>query len=151
MLAWLSRRLAGLLGRRPGRGDDQSADSLGTRSEHLARAFLERAGFRILAANYRCPMGEIDLVAEGEGRLVFVEVKARRLADMPGAGGAVRPERAVTRAKQRKIGRAARYYFRACRRTDQIVRFDVIAIDWPADEGAPAIRHYPGAFRPGGR
>ncbi len=79
MMGWLAR----LLGRssppgRAGRPVDEAAD-LGRLSEQTARAFLERAGFRILQANYRCPLGELDLVAEGEGRLVFVEVKARRL------------------------------------------------------------------------
>jgi putative endonuclease len=154
MFAWLSRRLSRLLSAvrgRPATGRAAPADRLGPRSELLARAFLERAGFRILAANYRCPMGELDLVAEGEGRLVFVEVKARRAAAVAAGSPAampVRPERAVNRAKQRKIGRAARYYCRACRKTDMIVRFDVIAIDWPADDGDPVVRHHPGAFRP---
>lgn len=144
MFAWLGRMLRrdasrAVLG--PGQPAD---DSLGVRSEQLARAFLERAGFHILAANYRCPLGEIDLIAEGDARLVFVEVKARCLDAARGA----RPEQAVNHRKRRKIGRAAKYFCRANRRTDAIVRFDVIAIDWPAS-GEPAVRHMVAAFRPG--
>ena len=165
MFGWLGRLLRRVLGRRA------AQDSrLGPRSEQLARAFLERAGFRIIAANYRCPLGELDLVARGEGRLVFVEVKARRTnSPLPlGEGAGVRadgkspvssaagtsrhrstprPEQAVHRNKQKKIGRAARYFYRANASPDEQVRFDVIAIDWPAD-GEPVIRHHRAAFRP---
>ena len=146
MFGWLSRLLRRPTGPRAG-----PADSLGRQSEHLARAFLERAGFSIVATNYRCPMGEVDLVARGEGRLVFVEVKARRQSGSPtpaGAAAFARPELAVTRAKQKKIGLAARYFCRASRQADAIVRFDVVAIDWPAGPGDPAIRHHRAAFRP---
>jgi len=60
---------------------------------------------------------------------------------------APRPESAVDRRKQKRIGRAAKYFCRARRRTDAVVRFDVIAIDWP-DAGDPVIRHHKSAFRP---
>ncbi|MCG3179871.1 MAG: hypothetical protein BIFFINMI_02217 [Phycisphaerae bacterium] len=146
MFAWLK----GLLARRLVRpGDAPGKDELGRLSERTARTFLERAGFSIVAANYRCPLGEIDLVAEGQGRLVFVEVKGRRLA--ADGSQASRPESAVTRDKQRKIGRSAKYFCRRHRRyRGWTVRFDVIAIDWPAEgqSGDPVIRHHAAAFRP---
>lgn len=141
MFAWVGRLL------RWRRASAAAPDGrLGPRSEQLARAFLERAGFSILAANYRCPLGEIDLVADGEDRLVFVEVKARRMhASDPSLNA--RPEQAVNRTKQRKIGRAARYFARARRMDNRLVRFDVIAVDWPG-EGEPVVRHHKAAFRP---
>jgi putative endonuclease len=138
------------------------AEPLGPLSERTARAFLERAGFRIIAANYRCPLGELDLVAQGEGKLVFVEVKARGLVASANQGTSPspnkasppsplprhpRPEDTVTRSKQKKIGRAAKHFCRARNLRDAIVRFDVIAIDWPAG-GEPVVRHHKAAFRP---
>jgi Holliday junction resolvase-like predicted endonuclease len=192
MFGWLMRSARALLrwtrGGRAGR--EGLADRLGPKSELAARAFLERAGFSILAANYRCPMGELDLVArEGsrEGnRLVFVEVKSRSgvegketqgrgeeeidaarargrdaAKENPGvppfvapsrrrgvSASSSRPERAVTRAKQKRIGRAARYYCKSHRCADAIVRFDVIAVEWPAGSADPTIRHHVAAFRP---
>jgi putative endonuclease len=162
MLGWLARLLGRLTSSKAGRPRETASpnDRLGPRSEQLAREFLERAGFRIIAANYRCPVGELDLVARGEGKLVFVEVKARRLhSPLPlGKGAGVRadaapparPEHAVHRRKQKKIGRAARYFCRAHRCQDEQVRFDVIAIDWPGcpADGEPVIRHHKAAFRP---
>lgn len=143
--------MAGRIGRwfgrilgRPARAATAGESGLGPLSESRARTFLERAGFSIVASNYRCPMGEIDLVAGDGDVLVFVEVKARRLE----SHGTPPPERAVNRAKQKKIGRCARYFIRARKLAPPRVRFDVIAIDWPAD-GEPAIRHFKAAFRPG--
>jgi putative endonuclease len=156
MFGWLAAVLGRLL--RPVRafgrgrsmasdGSSVSQDRLGPRSEQLARAFLERAGFRIIAANYRCPLGELDLVAQGEGKLVFVEVKARTLPASADPASAARPESAVHRAKQKKIGRSARYFCLARHCQSSVVRFDVIAIDWP-EAGDPVIRHHKAAFRP---
>src|SRR5947209_7314149 len=69
---------------------------IGRRGEEAAAEQLKAAGYRILARNYRCPSGEIDLVAEERGVLVFVEVKTRSSA----AYGS--PRDAVTPAKRRK-------------------------------------------------
>jgi len=153
MFGWLGQlvRRALALATRDARAKPHGRPSmglLGPRSEQVARTFLERAGFHIIAANYRCPMGELDLVAEGEGRLVFVEVKARRLPAAADPAAAVpRPESAVGRGKQKKVGRAARYFCRTRRCESTPVRFDVIAIDWPPS-GDPIIRHHKAAFRP---
>ena len=51
---------------------------LGARGERIAAAFLDDAGLRILDRNWRCPVGEIDIVALDDGELVVVEVKTRR-------------------------------------------------------------------------
>ena len=78
--------------------------SVGTAYEKLAGAYLEQQGYEILEYNYRCRMGEIDIVARQGGYLVFVEVKYR--AD----NAAGNPLEAVTAAKQRTISKVASYY-----------------------------------------
>ena len=76
-----------------------SRRGLGEEGERLARKFLERRGYRIIASNYRTRMGEIDLIAEHGQTLVFVEVKAR--ADDRFGG----PACAITLAKQARLAR----------------------------------------------
>jgi putative endonuclease len=106
--------------------------ALGRQGEELAAAYLERAGYRIVAANFSVPVGrnrvgavinvEIDLVAyEGE-TLCFVEVKSRA-SDWFAA-----PEANVDRRKQRQIARAARMYRRMFDLAGAPYRYDVIAV-----------------------
>jgi putative endonuclease len=110
----------------------------GESGEDLACEHLRRGGLRILARNYRCRAGEIDVVAEERGTVVFVEVKERRGESH---GSAVE---AVTAAKRRKVVRAARAYATTHGLSDSPLRFDVVAIDW-GPEG-PRVRHDAGAF-----
>ena len=95
----------------------------GADGERLAAAWLERAGCRILARNYRCAAGEVDLVVEDQGELVFVEVRIRRV------GGMVGPEESVTIAKQRRILRAAERYLQATQGMDRPWRVDLVAVE----------------------
>ncbi|HUJ79517.1 MAG TPA: YraN family protein [Nitrospiria bacterium] len=76
----------------------------GRESEGEAARHLQRAGYRIVARNYRTPFGEIDLVAYDGAMLAFVEVKARR-SERFGA-----PHEAVTAEKRRRLTRAALAY-----------------------------------------
>lgn len=98
----------------------------GRRSERLAAEYLKRSGYRILETNYRCGVGEIDIIAIERGTLVFVEVKARSSARFGSPKGAVTP------AKQRKISMAALDYLKRVGRTGAKARFDVVAIDTAA-------------------
>jgi len=116
--------------------------ALGGRGEELAAAHLERAGFMLVAANFKLPVGrnlrgvivqaEIDLVAyEGE-TLCFVEVKTRA-SDWFAA-----PEQNVDRRKQRQITRAARIYRRTFGLTGTPYRYDVVSVILPPpDEATP--------------
>jgi putative endonuclease len=111
-----------------GRVSTESRLQRGAAAEQLAAEYLQARGLEVLARNLRCRGGELDLVCLDGGVLAVVEVRQRGRADFGGAAGS------VTRRKQRKIIRAARYYlqrqpaWRAC-----AMRFDVLAV-----EGLPA-------------
>lgn len=97
---------------------------LGTEKEEEAAAFLTAQGYRVLTRNFRCRLGEIDLIAKEEDCLVFVEVKYRS------GRGVGLPEEAVDLKKQRTISKVAMYYLMThVGRTDIPCRFDVVAID----------------------
>lgn len=114
------------------------ARRLGRQAERLAARALRRAGLRVLARNYRCPAGEIDIVARDGNVLVFVEVKARR--DDPEA-----PAQALSHAKRHRLTRLARYYLGAINRPDAPARFDVVTVVFHTDR-PPQVHHYPHAF-----
>ncbi|MEP6570724.1 MAG: YraN family protein [Acidobacteriota bacterium] len=110
---------------------------LGRRGEELAAAYLLRAGYRLVAANFSVPVGrnragalinvEIDLIAyEGE-TLCFVEVKSRA------SGWFAPPEANVDRRKQRQIVRAARAYRRMFDLVGALSRYDVVTVVLPAE------------------
>jgi len=90
--------------------------------ETVARGFLERRGFVVLAANYKRGGGEIDLIAQDGEAVVFIEVKYRRSL----AAGL--PRIAVTPAKQRKIIQTAWYYIAEKNLVNTDFRFDVVEV-----------------------
>jgi putative endonuclease len=118
--------------------DGAPPDRPGRRGEDLACDHLRRRGFVILARNYRCRRGELDLVARDGDVVVFVEVKERRGSSH---GTAVE---AVTAGKRRRIVSAARVWATLHSLSEAPVRFDVVSIDW-GPEG-PRVRHDAGAF-----
>jgi putative endonuclease len=93
----------------------------GARAEDLCAELLRKAGLRVLARNWRCRHGEIDLVAEEGATLVFAEVRLRRDQRYGGAA------ESVTAAKQARLVAAARLYL--MRRPDTDCRFDVLLLD----------------------
>lgn len=102
----------------------ENTREIGARYEAQAAAFLEEQGYHILEKNYRCRIGEIDLVACDGAYLVFVEVKYRKNNKKGGAAAA------VSAAKQKTISRVADYYMKVHGiYADQSVRFDVVAFD----------------------
>lgn len=105
-------------------GDRRHArQSLGRLGEELARRHLETQGYRILASNYRCQAGEVDLIAQDGECLVFVEVRLRR-GDEWGT-----PEESVTRAKQARLVQVAETYLAERENWDADWRIDVVALE----------------------
>ena len=105
--------------------DDASTDhraSLGRSGEDAALALYAGRGFRTVARNWRCSLGEIDLIVEREGLLVFCEVKARSGSRFGGGHDA------VTWTKQRKLRQLAEAFMANVRVRHTAVRFDVASV-----------------------
>jgi putative endonuclease len=112
--------------------------AVGREGEERAVRLLRRRGYKILARNYRCRHGEIDVVAFEAGEVAFVEVKSRATDELGSALGA------VTAAKQRKIARVAEQFLVERGIEDRPCRFDVVAVDASGDgRGDEIVR---GAF-----
>jgi putative endonuclease len=94
----------------------------GNRGEDLAAVFLMARGFRILARNWSCRLGEIDVIAEKDGVTHFVEVKTRRSQ----AYG--NPEEAITRNKIQHLARAIQVYLQTSRTPPRDYQMDALAI-----------------------
>ena len=95
----------------------------GAEAEATAAAFLERRGLTVLERNYRCRLGEIDLIARDGDTTVFVEVRRRASSDAFGGARA-----SITSAKRMKLVRAARFYL-SRQRTMPPCRFDALLIE----------------------
>jgi putative endonuclease len=95
---------------------------LGDLGERLAAEFLRKRGYVIIERNYRCSVGEIDLVARDGDELVFVEVRTRR-GQVLGS-----PEESVTAAKQRKLIEVAETYRQEHQSLPESWRIDVVAV-----------------------
>lgn len=109
--------------------------------EKLAAAYLLRHHYRILEQNFRIRWGEIDLIAEKEGEIVFVEVKTRTQS-MFGP-----PEEAVNYFKQKKLLRAAEWYLLQRGWEQKNYRFDTIAVELDLKTRRAHIRHLMHAIR----
>lgn len=111
------------------RGGEQ-ARLLGKWGEAQVADYLRKRGYEIVAANYRCRLGELDLVAANRRYLAFVEVKLRRNDDVMAA------RESVTPAKQRRLRAAALLYLQA-HPTQLQPRFDVAEIYAPQGTATP--------------
>jgi putative endonuclease len=101
----------------------RSKTSLGQLGEQLARTYLNRKKHNIVDHNFRCSLGEIDLIVRREKAFRFVEVKFRRTMDYG------LPQDSVVRRKQEKIRKVAMVWLRRRRLPmDTEVHFDVLAI-----------------------
>lgn len=114
---------------------------LGRWGEALAADELRRQGYRIVASGWHCRFGEIDLVAENESYLVFVEVKLRKNAQYGQA------REFVNRRKQERVRITAQLYL-AEHQTELQPRFDVMEVYAPngTDTVRPQIQHIENAF-----
>lgn len=118
--------------------DSQNTTELGFFAEEYAAKFLELRNYEIIDHNYRKPWGEIDIIAQKEGILIFVEVKANK-KEVAG----FEPETRAGWQKMRKVHRTARTYL-AEKKYDpeQKWQIDVISITFDKDRGMAKIRHY---------
>lgn len=116
------------------------AKLLGRWGEKRCEKFLKRKGFKVVARNYSCRAGEIDLVMEdSDGTIVFVEVKSRSAEDF------ARAQDSVTISKRRKMARAAKNFAATYKIRNRPMRFDVVAVVVGKD-GPAEVRHYRDAF-----
>ena len=116
---------------------NRSRQLIGTRGEDLAAAELQRQGMVILDRNWRCSAGEVDIVAEDTGSLVFCEVKCRT-----GLGFGA-PLEAITYAKIRKLRQLAAQWLAAHDVNAQRIRIDAIGVVMLATS-EPQITHLRG-------
>lgn len=118
-----------------------SRKEVGNKGEKLAAKFLKRKGYKIIQRNYKCKLGEIDIIAEQDRTIVFVEVKTRRTQEFGP------PQNAITAAKRSQISKVALFYIREKKLVDQSCRFDVIGITFSPESRKPRIEHIENAFQ----
>lgn len=107
--------------------------------ERRVRRYLRLRGYRIVAKNYRCPAGEVDLIARRGRVLCFVEVKTRRGGDYGS------PLEAVTATKRTRLRRAAAHFLLG-RRLPAVCRFDVAAVHLDLHTGRARVEYVANAF-----
>jgi putative endonuclease len=112
---------------------------LGSAGEDAALAAYRERGFELVARNWRCPLGEIDLVLRRAGVLVVCEVKTRRGSDLGG------PFEAVDARKQRKLRLLAQAFLASAPVEHDAVRFDVASVRM-GGAGRPAVELFEEAF-----
>ena len=118
-------------------------EMIGRRGEDAAAAYLLHNGYEIVDRNWSCRFGEVDIVADDDGEIVFVEVKTRNDIEKG------LPEDAVTKAKRTKYEKIAALYLKEHDRSDCYVRFDVISllvVDETVGHGRALLRHHRSAF-----
>ena len=94
----------------------------GRHAENFAALFLQQQGLKLVARNYRCRFGEIDLIARDGKTLVFVEVRMRASDQFGGAAAS------ITAGKRRKLLRTARHYLAGAAHTPAC-RFDALLVN----------------------
>lgn len=118
-------------------------DPIGIKGEEEAAKMLEAKGYKILEHNWRLGHWEIDLIAENDKEIVFVEVKARTTMF-----GNIRPEEYVDEAKKRRMITSGNAYLKHCKSTKSL-RFDIIGIVVDSRTLEVTYRcHYENAFNP---
>jgi len=103
---------------------------VGKLGEKAARKFLKKRGYRIRETGFRCPRGEIDIIAQQKDYLVFVEVRTKSNLDFG------TPEESITQAKKKKLVTLALTYTSTHHNLPTLWRIDVVAIELD-DKGKP--------------
>jgi putative endonuclease len=113
----------------------------GKAAEEAAARYLAGLGYRVLARNWRCRSGEIDLVALDGTTLVFVEVRSKRTNSRFGAA-----LEAVTPRKTRQVRDVAGVYLIFHPHDAGAIRFDVVAVTLHPDDSVADLQHVKAAF-----
>ena len=116
----------------------RALSKIGHQGERIAADYLRERGYHVLERNFRCPGGEVDLIALDGSTLVFVEVKLRRSLSRGS------PFEAVTALKQGRVRKAAQVYLSYSGRVFHRIRFDVIAL--VRSKGQTDITHLQSSF-----
>ncbi len=95
----------------------------GILGEKLARDFLEKRGYHVIETNYRCPEGEVDIIARHKDSLVFIEVRTKTSL----AFGS--PEESITPAKKERLRAIASHYQQTHQNLPELWRIDVVAVE----------------------
>ena len=107
----------------------------GNKAEDQSAQYLKEKGYKILARNFSCKMGEVDIIAQDkQDTIIFVEVKQRK-TNLFGGGLA-----AVNKAKQKRITLTAAAYIKKTKMPYTALRFDIITVT------AGVLQHYENAF-----
>lgn len=101
---------------------DSAKIQTGREGEKIAADFLKKNGYRLIETNFRCAIGEIDIIAREKNELVFIEVKTRTSGELGF------PEQAVGIRKQKKMSQLALWYLQKKNINNTASRFDVLAI-----------------------
>lgn len=104
--------------------------NLGKVGEELAVNYLKKKGYCIIERNFKCPLGEIDIIAEKRGCLIFIEVKTRKRKSE------ILPEDSVDSKKQKKLKKVAELYINNYCKGDKEFRFDIVSIILEKDKEA---------------
>lgn len=124
----------------------RKAKGLGALGEALGLRYLVQKGYRILETNYQNQsgyrLGEVDIIAELDGVIVFVEVKTRAVT----ARKQLFPEEAINRDKLHKLSRVAQIYLRDRKCQGEPYRFDALAVLIDREDRVAKIRHFEHIF-----
>jgi putative endonuclease len=120
-------------------GGHPASLDVGRRGEDATANRYLAAGYRVVARNWRCPLGELDLVLMRRSLLVFCEVKTRRATALGG------PYEAVGWQKQRKLHRLAEAFLASSRLAPEGIRFDVASVSMGRD-GTLDVHLFESAF-----
>ena len=117
----------------------------GQRSEKYAAKYVRKLGYKILAANLSDRLGELDLIVRDGNVIVVIEVRSKSDPDPQVAANS------VSHAKQKRITEATLRFLTRHKLLGRTVRFDVLALGWPANAKEPAVLHIKNAFEATGR
>ncbi len=114
--------------------------TLGKMGEDAAAEYLSKLGFKIINRNFRCKLGELDIIAKHKDSLVFIEVRTVAV------DAYIKPVESINFKKQKKIRQLAVLYLASQNLKNISVRFDVVAVTMMSDGIAKKIEHIPNAF-----